>query len=413
MVNLSLIDKLFRTATMLRWNDHIRPIEFTELDKQSHKAIIAFVLAKFEEDFKEPSDKIWIELIEGGIFEFLQRAVLTDLKPPLIYRLMKKESDRIELNNHVIKTVKSEIKDLEPEFIDDFEKYLAGSKQKNLPRRILEAAHYLATDWEFRIIYNCNPHVYGLDRTKEDIENTIEDHYDLIGVKKVELKKRTYGFIDLCGQLRFQRRWSQTPRIPPTSVLGHMYLVGIMSYLYSKEVGENESTRRNTFYSGLFHDLPEVLTRDVINPIKKNVQFINKNLEDVEKSLMEEKLLPLLPSSWHWEIRHLAFNPKMLRYTDKDKETQEFVGSYDDFISLDDEKFPNRVDGSLISGCDTLTAFMEATASQSYGIDSKELQNGRKKAQKKLTEMKFGKIDFGIEANKYSKLLDEISSEEE
>ena len=46
----NLIERFFKAATMERWNDHIRPVQLTELDKQAHKMIIAYVLAKIEED---------------------------------------------------------------------------------------------------------------------------------------------------------------------------------------------------------------------------------------------------------------------------------------------------------------------------------------------------------------------------
>ena len=45
-----LVERFTKAASMQRWNDHIRPVELTELDKQAHKMIIAYVLAKSEED---------------------------------------------------------------------------------------------------------------------------------------------------------------------------------------------------------------------------------------------------------------------------------------------------------------------------------------------------------------------------
>ena len=81
---------IFSAANILRWNDHIRPFDFFELDKQAHKMIIAYIVAKFEEeDGGKPFD--WIKLIEGGIFEFFQRIMLTDLKPEVYHELMSKK----------------------------------------------------------------------------------------------------------------------------------------------------------------------------------------------------------------------------------------------------------------------------------------------------------------------------------
>ena len=79
-------------------------------------------------------------------------------------------------------------------------------------------------------------------------------------------------FLDIAGQLRFQQRWSHLYRVPRTSVLGHMLIVAMFSYLFSYMAGASRERRINNYLTGLFHDLPEVLTRDIINPVKKSVE---------------------------------------------------------------------------------------------------------------------------------------------
>jgi putative hydrolase of HD superfamily len=77
--------KLFDAAYMQRWNDKIRPVELIELDKQAHKMVIAYVLARFEEE--DGNAVSWVKMIEAGIFELLQRIVITDLKPQIYYKI--------------------------------------------------------------------------------------------------------------------------------------------------------------------------------------------------------------------------------------------------------------------------------------------------------------------------------------
>jgi len=84
MITKALIMKLFESTCIMRWNDKLRPVELSELDKQAHKMIVAYLLGKME---KTQQDSLWIEIIEGGIFELLQRIVLTDLKPQIYYRI--------------------------------------------------------------------------------------------------------------------------------------------------------------------------------------------------------------------------------------------------------------------------------------------------------------------------------------
>jgi putative hydrolase of HD superfamily len=141
-----------------------------------------------------------------------------------------------ELNELVLNTLMTELDGLRPDFIENFVRYLNEPNFLREEKRILKASHYLATNWEFKIIYNTAPYIYGINQTKEAIDNEIEDHYDLIGVQKIMLEKKSYGFVDLCGQLRFQKRWALSPRVPKTSVLGHMYIVAILSFLFSLEI---------------------------------------------------------------------------------------------------------------------------------------------------------------------------------
>ena len=46
MIKQSLLLKIYEAASMQRWNDQIRMVEITELDKQAHKMITAYILGK-------------------------------------------------------------------------------------------------------------------------------------------------------------------------------------------------------------------------------------------------------------------------------------------------------------------------------------------------------------------------------
>jgi putative hydrolases of HD superfamily len=367
MISKTLLELIYEAANIQRWNDHLRPQGFTEIDKQSHKMFIAYVLARFEEEDRNlPVD--WVGLIEGGIFEFLHRVLLTDIKPPIFYKLMS-ESGR-ELNGWVLERLGRDVEVLPGNFLDRFKKYLFNEDYLPLEKRILRASHYLATNWEFKIIYNLNRGIYGIEETKMDIENKLEEHYHLAGVQKLGLQKKTYNFIDLVGQLRFQKRWAQTPRVPETSVLGHMLIVAILSYLISLELNACPRRARNNFFAGLFHDLPEILTRDIVSPIKRSVEGLEALLKEIEKRQVEERILPLLPESWHREIKY---------YVEDEFKNKVFLEGQVRFVS--DEEINgscNRdscspVDGEMIKGCDHLAAFIEASLSLSHGITSRHL----------------------------------------
>ena len=383
-LNMHLAYKFFEAAHMQRWNDHIRPVEFTELDKQAHKMVIAWVLASFQE--REKGEKVdWTQLIEGAMFSFLQRIVLTDLKPPVFHRI-KKEKGK-ELNQFVLREVQESIPGLDPEFLHRFKSYFEEQDSDSVERRVLRAAHYLATKYEFNLVYAANPRMQGVEDTMRNIEMQIEDHYDLIGVQRISLEKKSHGFIDFCGQLRFQQRWARSPRIPRTTVLGHMLMVVNLSYLCALDQGFGPRRAYNNYFCALFHDLPEVLTKDIISPVKKSIVGLESLLEGYERELVEEKLLPLLPSQWHRDFEYLLFQP----FQDRVRENGKMEPRP---LSLDTDDALDPVDGSIIKTCDLFAAYMEAETSIRYGISSKTLQQGRDELRRIISYRSSDQLSF-------------------
>jgi putative hydrolase of HD superfamily len=386
----NLIERFYEAASMNRWNDHIRPVELTELDKQAHKMVIAYVIAKFEESDRDIVIN-WQNLIEGGIFEFLHRTILTDIKPPVFHKMMEEKEE--DLNKYVNEQLDEDMNGLNKNFKENFNKYFFDHNYAKIEKRILKAAHYMATNWEFKIIYHTSPFIYGIEETKESIENQIEDHYDLIGVQKISLEKKSFGFIDLCGQLRFQERWAHSPRLPKTSVLGHMYIVAITSYLLSLDNNSCQKRLYNNFFTGLFHDLPEVLTKDIISPIKTSIKGLENIIKDYEEDQMKNRLLPLLPVSWRKEMRYFTQD----EFENKIKIDGKIINgiSYDELNNLYNKNEFYPLDGKIIKACDKLTAFIEADISIKHGITSKHLEEGRKNIYEKFKDKNVSGIDFG------------------
>jgi putative hydrolase of HD superfamily len=298
-----------------------------------------------------------------------------------------------ELNETVLKALKADVEDLSGNFRVKFERYLFEKDYALSEKKILKAAHYLATNWEFRIIYHVSSFIYGIERTKEALENEIEDHYDLIGVQKISSGRKSFGFIDLCGQLRFQQRWAHSARIPETSVLGHLLIVAILSYLCSVEIQACKKRIYNNFFAGLFHDLPEALTRDIIAPVKRSVVGLERIIKDYEKIQMEEKLLPLLPSPWHEELKYFI-EDEFENKTFIEGTVQKGISSGEINKKYNEDRF-SPVDGKIIEACDHLAAFREATLSIEQGIESKPLRKAKKDLYENYKRKTIGGIDFG------------------
>ena len=356
LLDMDLLAKLFDTTNLHRWNDHIRPLDLTELDKQAHKAMIAWVMGKtWERDTGEALD--WRMLIEHTLFSFIERSVLTDIKPPLFHRLKAERSK--DVADYVVSEVRRTMPSLDERFVERMDVYLRA-QPVSVEDEIVRAAHYLATHWEFGPVYEMNRRMVGIEQTKKEIESEIAYHSKTIGV----MRKHMGGddFIDLLGQLRFQQRWTRTPRIPETTVLGHSLLVADMTYLHDCDMGVDDRTLYNDYYTALFHDLPEVMTKDVITPVKVNVGGLSELLEAYEREMIESKIIVLLPEDLRDEFRFLVYDP---------------------FSQRSHLRFGD-VRGPEIKVWDTMAAYMEARMSRYYGVTSRTLMEGESSMKEKL-----------------------------
>lgn len=388
MIRKSILERIYQGAHIQRWNDHIRPKGFTELDKQAQKMIIAYILSTFEED--EKNEKInWRNLIEGGMFEYLHRIILTDIKPPIYHKLMKERGN--EINQWVYEQLRDDLSNIKGDFFNKFKNYFDDPNYSSCEKKILKASHYLATNWEFKIIYPMNSAIYGIEDTKNSIEKELNEHNDLAGVQKIMQGTKISDLIDLVGQLRFQQRWAQSPRVPETSVMGHMLIVAIMSYLCSLEIDACDQRIRNNYFTALFHDLPEILTRDIISPVKKSVDGLDDIIKDIEREQMNDKFFPLLPSSWHEKFKYYIedeFSSKILKEGKVVKTTSDIINE------KYNENIYEAIDGEIIKGCDHLAAFMEARISISHGITSVYLDKGSESISREYINRNIAGIDF-------------------
>ncbi len=371
MINPKIIDSIFSSASIQRWNDYPRMMELVELDKQAHKFIIAYFIAKLEKDVN------YTNLIEAGIFEFLRRVVVTDIRPDVFRKALQQKGP--ELNAWVISKLSDSLKDIDNgNFLKKFENYLNDETIYKKERFILKAASYLSTRWEFNIVYQTSSFLHDIDNVKKEVEEEIEDYYELIGVRKIALNKKLAKVIDLSGRLRFQKRWAQTPRVPETSVLGHMLTVAIFGYFYSIKIKACDKRLQNNFFTALFHDLPEALTRDIISPVKYSVDELADIISEYEITKINDDILPNVPYDIKTEFSYLLGLYDGIKDEFEDKIIKNgTIKIVDDIHRYNEDKY-EAIDGLALKQCDKLSAFIEASLSISHGIKSNELVNGKK-----------------------------------
>ncbi|MCG3666325.1 HD domain-containing protein [Aliarcobacter butzleri] len=390
MINPKIIDYIFSSASIQRWNDYPRMVDLVELDKQAHKFIIAYFIAKFENDIN------FTHLIEAGIFEFLRRVVVTDIRPDVFRKALQKKSK--EINSWVISKLKPSIETIDNGvFLQKFEEFLNNPEIYKKERFILKAASYLATKWEFSIVYQTSQFLSDIEDVKKSVDEELEDYYELIAVRKIALNKKLSKIVDLSGRLRFQKRWAQTPRIPETSVLGHMLTVAIFSYFFSLEVKACDKRLQNNFFTALFHDLPEALTRDIISPVKYSVDELSEIIAEYEVEKIEDAILPNIPENIRDEFSYILgiYDGIKEEFANKIKIDGK-IEIVDDISKYNIDKY-EAIDGLALKQCDKLSAFVEASLSISHGIKSKELISGKKEILKSLKEVQG--VDFKTIAN--------------
>jgi putative hydrolases of HD superfamily len=388
MIRKALILKIFDAAYMQRWNDKVRPVELVELDKQAHKMVIAFFLGKFEETSPGFS---WIEVIEGGIFELLQRLVITDLKPPIFYKIKEDREKYKKLNEWVYKEIEPIISPLGKDFCRRFKAYFHDSAG-DINKKILSASHFYATKWEFDIIERANPEGYEIAAIKKALQKK-QDHFsDLKGMIRMREEARYRDFIDLCGQLRFQARWANLHRVPKTSVIGHSLFVAVLSYLFSLEIKACDRRCVNNYFTGLFHDLPEVLTRDIISPVKRSVEGLSELIKQYEKEQMEKEVYGLIPKEWHRDVR--TFTEKEFDSIITLRGRRRKLGS-DEISERYNEDIFNPRDGQLVKAADSLAAFIEAYVAIRNGSYSREFQEAKLSFKDTYGRATIAGINFG------------------
>lgn len=380
-IRKSLLQLTFSGAYLLRWNDKLRPAELVEIDKQAHKMLVACALWHENSRHLPAEERLALaqEIIEGGLFDYYYRLIITDIKPPVFYRIKENREHFQQLTSHVLKRLEPALAPL-----GDFWQRMQAwhTDDTDSPaRRILTAAHLYASQWEFRLIKPLN----GFDEEMDEIDVSFRERLagfaDVRGMPDIVKGNTALArFANICGQLRFQIRWTQAPRIPATSVLGHMFIVAAYAYFFSQSIGACRARAINDFFCGLLHDLPELLTRDIISPVKQSVESLPEIIREYEEQELERRIFaPLRAEGLEELVGLLSYYLGLETGSEFDETILEngHAKKIRDFATLHGSYNADALqpkDGRLIKECDKLAAFLEAHSSIRNGVSSPHLQ---------------------------------------
>ncbi len=377
-IRKSLLQFIFSGSSMKRWNDKLRPMELTEIDKQAHKMIAAWALLVLNSKELDRKRQLQLtdEVIFGGIADYLYRLVITDIKPPIFYKIKSNPTEYRRLTLWVLDQLAPLLQPLGHQFWERLQGYFLHPPA-GLSAEILAAAHTYASRWEFFLLRGMPYYDEEMEEIETSFEQALLAHSNLAGMNDMrEGSPKTLGrFIHLCGQLRFQKRWSQTPRIPETSVLGHMFLVACYAWFFGLALDCCRASMCNNFFSGLFHDIPELLTRDIISPVKSSSPELQEMVRSYEGRELEEKILcPLRQGNYQELVTSLTYFLGL----ETGSEFDSVIRKDGQVIKVDwmdlqahynlDEFDPK--DGYMLKICDNLAAFIEAYTATSNGISN-------------------------------------------
>ncbi|MGL4563442.1 MAG: HD domain-containing protein [Brevinema sp.] len=405
MIRKNLILKLFEGFTMQRWNDQLRPTEFVEADKQAHALSLSYFLAKAAEK-SEPVDME--ELIEKTIFRYLERIVVTDIKPPVFQKIVADHHQYKELRKFVKETIFPYLYGLPEEFIKRFCHWCDTIDQETtLVDKIMDIARADATLWEFDLLKNTNPNAFGLVDLQEDMKRLKNKHLNIRTTLVTQLETKhireenkedlftnenysSYDqLISMFGQMRFQVRWAQLSREPKTTVLGHSFFVAVLSYFFSISADACKKRIYNNFFTGVFHDLPEVFTRDIISPLKTNIPGLGDMIKEIEHQEINKKFKMLIPDYLHEELFYFIND----EFSNMTVENNVHVEHFGDIPKDKNEDKFNPRDGSLVRLADHLSAFVEADMALKNGSTALDFVNAKAKIIEKYFCKKISGLD--------------------
>lgn len=388
--------KIFEGFSIQRWNDLVRPFDLVEMDKAAEKMVLAYIIGKYEESNGKKIDWLWI--IYASFFDLLRKISLCDIKAP-VQQMLKREfpDEYVRLNEWVLSQYKNLIDD--ESLFSSFTIYV-GQKAGSLPLpadlehslRVYNAAHKYATIREMEMLAVVNE-ASRLEEIRVELETEIQPYLDLEGVQKLMTHQKAFRFLLKIEQLRFQTRWNQTPRVPATSVLGHCFFVAIMTLLLGREANPQMCDRRlvNNFFSALFHDLPESVTRDIISPVKQATDDLPGIVKKIEDEIVSKELVPLMEPFFEKELLYYTSDEFANRIMDKNGDCRHV--SWEELNEKYNAGEHNPIDGKLVRISDHFSALMEADISIRHGITSSHLITGREGI---LSQYKEGEIISGI-----------------
>jgi len=295
-----------RGLSISRWNNFPRAVEITHLDNVGFVLHVALFLAYLEKENGEEVDMLY--LMKKIIFTSFRDLVLSDINsgtkeyirkidPDIFGKLHKKSFDFL-LDFPAEQYLKQDISEVVFDDSDRIENKLfrAAKKYVGYTEALSNSAVF--------------PFMYEVPLS--DLKGDIELRRGKIKSLDTLMKNEDYQkYLSHVNRLSFSMRWNHLKRGFPVSVMSHLVIVALLSYIIWMVENENgwDYDIEKMMMKAMYHDVPEVITWDIITPTKQAVDGFVMVLEKVEQQMLDDYLFSYLPDDYVEFISSYMLHP--------------------------------------------------------------------------------------------------------
>lgn len=310
---------LTRWLSINRWNNFPRIENVSLLDNLWNAIHIWLFLAYLEEKNWNKVDREF--LLKRYIFSSFKTLILSDINSWTREAIL--EIDKEIFLNLENKALKFLLSLSGPESIKEDIKNILEDNSKILELNILKASKKYAWYIECKINQKVYDEMY--DVPMMEIKKSLKKYEEILPSFKELMNNKDYQrYISHLRRLSHSMRWNQQSRIFPISVMSHLVIITFLSYVIWKM--ENDKWANldilELMLKGVYHDIPEAITWDVIAPTKRAVLWFAQALEKVEIKMMDEYLFSCVDNDYKLQVYEYMLNPfwwevwKLVKYAD-------------------------------------------------------------------------------------------------
>lgn len=321
MVGSILRLMLTRGLSIVRWNNFPRVVDIKQLDNVGATLHTALFLAYHEkQETGKEIDELY--LIKKIIFSSLADLVLSDINSGTKSYIKKKSKSTFEaLYSQAYKYFTSQDS---PEYLhDDFLETLTRKDRVIEDQVFLAAKKYVGyfeaqtNEKVFPFMYEVP--LYELKKSFSDLSG------ELVSFRNLLHDQNSQKYLTHIYRLTFAMRWNMRQRFYPISVMSHKVIVAYITYTIAT-VGNYENNEQNDTLSmllrAIYHDVPEVITGDIVTPTKKAVAGFAELLEEVESEMMDDYMFSYISPEYKTYLTPYILHPfdasegKKVKYAD-------------------------------------------------------------------------------------------------